>query len=75
MGCDVTVRGIIVQDIRLENATPQTIRLGETMEKTKTSPCSDNKSNQVILFVMENITSHGSLAEVRKPGKRERNGA
>jgi hypothetical protein len=45
------------------------------MEKTETSPCSDNTSNQVILFVMENITSHGSLAEVRKRGKRERNGA
>jgi len=64
-----------VQDIRLENATPQTPSLGETMEKTETSPCSDNTSNQVILFVMKNITSHGSLAEVRKRGKRERNGA
>ena len=67
--------GIIVQDIRLENAAPKSPSLGETMEKTKTRPCSDNKSNKVILFVIENIISHGSLAEVRKPGKRERNGA
>jgi len=59
----------------LENATPQAPTPGETMEKIKPSPRTDNKSGQVILFLMENITPPGTPGAVCKPGKMDRNGA
>jgi len=45
------------------------------MEKTKTSPCPDNKSRQDILRPMENATPSITPGAVRKHGKRDRNGA
>jgi hypothetical protein len=58
----------------LENATVQTPIPGETMEKTKTKPCLDNKSSQIILFVMENISLSGTPGAIPKTGKTSRNG-
>jgi len=45
------------------------------MEKIKTSPGPDNKSGQIIFFVMENITSSDNTGAIRKPDKWYRNGA
>ena len=45
------------------------------MEKTKMSPCPDNKSSQDILRPMENVTLSITTETVRKHDKRDRNGA